>query len=236
MIWRGLSFDTSNAEVYQPKPATLFCAEHAIALVKPGERVLEVGTGSGAIAIAIAKFVARSRVTASDINPEAVAATLHNARLNKVKIKVVAGNLYRPFKPSSFDVIIVHPPAVPYPSGRTWGMTKGMSVATNGGPDGSIVVTRSISEAVTYLKPKGRLILLLPHWSNAKKAYEELLGSYSSMRKIAEKKVRFFPTTEGRPTKQLLMHVRKLANEGVIELWEENGLLYSKVSIIEAIK
>ncbi len=68
MIWRGLKFDVSNQEVYAPKPATLLLAEAASKIVKPKDNFLEVGTGSGAIAIAIAKFVKGAKITASDIS------------------------------------------------------------------------------------------------------------------------------------------------------------------------
>ena len=190
-FWKGLRFDVSSPDVYQPKPASLFLAEIVTRLVQPGERVLEVGTGSGVIAIAIAKFVKSTRVTASDINPKAIETTRINATLNKVRIKTMIGDLYHPFKRNSFDVIVVHPPAVPYLPGRTWGFSKGMTVATNGGHDGSRLVVKSISEAVPYLKPNGRLLIGLPHWSDTGKAYEELLSCYASVSKIAEKDLIF---------------------------------------------
>ena len=111
-----------------------------------------------------------------------------------------------------------------------------MTIATNGGYDGSKLVVESISRAVKYLKPRGKLLLLLPHWSNSKKAYETLLKNYSTVRKISEKKVQFFPAIEGKPTKELIAHVRDLAKSGVIELSLQNKKLYSRVSVLEASK
>lgn len=236
MIWHGLKFDVSNPEVYPPKPATLLFAEAVSKIVKPKENFLEVGTGSGAVAIAVAKFVKGSKVTASDINKEAIKVSELNAKLNKVKIKTIVGDLFKPFKESSFDVIATHPPAVPYPFQKTWGLTKGMTIATNGGDDGSKLIVESICQAVKYLKPKGKLLLLLPHWSNTKKAYEMLLESYSTVRKISEKKVQFFPMVEGKPTKELITYVSNLAKNGVIELSLQDKKWYSRVSVIEAVK
>src|SRR3989344_3104528 len=181
LLWKGLKFDVSNPEVYPPKPATLLLAEAASKIVRPGDTFLEVGTGSGAVAIAVAKFVRNAKVTASDINATAIQVTRLNARLNNVKIQTSVGNLFQPFQTRSFDVIVVHPPAVPYPPHTTWGLTRGMTVATNGGPDGSRLVVQSIVQAVRYLKPGGKLLLLLPYWSDTHKAYKALLNNYASV-------------------------------------------------------
>lgn len=236
MIWRGLAFDTNNPEVYPPKPATLLLADTASKVVKSRDNFLEVGTGSGAVAIAVAKFVKGSKVVASDISKKAIKVTHANAQLNKVKIKTVVGNLFKPFKAGSFNVIAIHPPAVPYLAHATWGFTRGMAVATNGGPDGSQTLVKSISQAERYLKPGGKLLLLLPHWSNTKKAYEALLANYSSVTRLSQKRVKFFPAVEGKPTKKLLQYVKTLSKNGIIELWEDKNSLYSRVSVIQAIK
>ncbi len=236
MIWHHIKFDTSNPEVYPPKPATLLLAEVASKVVKPKDNFLEIGTGSGAVAIVVAKLVKGVKVTASDINKEAIKVTKHNAKLNKVKIKAVVGNLFKPFKKNSFDIIAVHPPAVPYPIGKTWGLTKGMTIATNGGRDGSKIVVQTIFQAVKYLKPKGKLLLLLPHWSNTKKAYEALFDNYSLVSRSSQKKVQFFPTTEGKPTKELIQHIKALSRNGIIELSYKNKKWYSRVSVIQAVK
>ena len=236
MIWHNIKFDISNPEVYPPKPATLLLADMASKVVKPKANFLEIGTGSGAVAIIVAKLVKGAKVTASDINKEAIKVTKYNAKLNKVKIKTIVGNLFKPFKKNSFDVIAVHPPAVPYPAHKTWGLTKGMTIATNGGYDGSKLVVQTISQAVKYLKPKGKLLLLLPHWSNTKKAYEALFNNYSSVSKLSQKKVQFFPTTEGKPTKELINHIKFLSTSGTIELSYANKRWYSRVSVIQAVK
>lgn len=233
-IWKKLKFDINNSSVYPPKPATLLLAEIAIQKLKPKDKVLEVGTGSGAIAIAIAKFVNGTNVTATDINPEAIKVAKSNAKINRVQIKTVLGDFYKPFKDQQFDIIVVHPPAVPYPLKKTWGLTKGMTIATNGGPDGSELIVRSIIEAKRCLKSKGKLLLLLPHWCNTKKAYEALLDNYSGISKLAEKQVQFFPATEGNPTKAVLNYTLALAQKGVIELCFKNKKLYSRVSVIQA--
>ena len=178
MMWRGLKFNIDNPEVYPPKPATLLLAEAALKVAKPGGNFLEIGTGAGAVAIAVARFVRVARVTASDINVVAIKVASLNAKLNRVKIRTVVGDLFEPFARDRFDVIAIHPPAVPYPIDKSWGLTRGMTIATDGGYDGSNLMVLSLSQAVRHLKPGGRLLLLLPQWSNTRKAYDVLSNHY----------------------------------------------------------
>ena len=66
--WNGLEFETEDAEVYSPKPASLFFAETATKLVHQGQHLLDMCTGSGVVGIAVGKFVPDSSVVLSDIN------------------------------------------------------------------------------------------------------------------------------------------------------------------------
>ena len=63
--WNELKFDVSNQNVYPPKPASLLLADAAIKIIKPEEKVLDMCTGCGIVAIAIAKFVRNAKVFAS---------------------------------------------------------------------------------------------------------------------------------------------------------------------------
>lgn len=232
--WKGLTFDIGNSEIYPPKPASLLLAEIAIKVVRPGDKVLDACTGSGVVAIAIAKFVPQTDVFASDLNPEAIVTTKRNAEQNGVAITTVVGDMYESFPDGEFDVITVHPPAVPYPPKKDWGMTDGMKVATNGGDDGSVLVSRSIVEAKRCLKKNGKLLLLLPHWSNVHKAQSLLRENYANVVELGNRKVDFFPVTEGTPTEKVVQYARQLAEQGVIELKFENGKPTSTVSVIQA--
>ena len=233
--WNGLEFETDDAEVYSPKPASLFFAEEVIKLIHPGEQVLDMCTGSGVVGIAVAKFVENSSVILSDINDAALASAKRNAAKNGVAASVVPSNLYSEFADQQLEVITVHPPAVPYPDGGDWGLSAGMRVATNGGDDGSTLVVRSIAEAHRPLKNGGRLLLLLPHWSNVKRAWQELESHYSKVTEISRKQVEFFPARDGKPDENLLRHVRKLAEAGIIEMTFESAIPLSWVSVVEAI-
>ncbi len=232
--WRDLQFETDDDDVYAPKPASLLLAEEAIKVIPKGAIALDACTGSGVVGIAIAKYVPGTSVTVSDVNEAALASARRNARRNTVDVAVVSASLYSGFPQESFDVITVHPPAVPYPEGDDWGLSAGMRVATNGGDDGSTLVLRSIAEAKPHLRRDGRLLLLLPHWSNVPAARETLAKHYPKVRELARKQVEFFPAKEGRSTHHLLSHVKGLAARGIIEMTFEGDVPLSTVSVIEA--
>ncbi len=234
ILWRDLRFESSDAEVYAPKPASLLLAEQAISRIQPGERVLDACTGSGVVGIAVARHVPGTAVTVADLAEPALSAARQHAADNGVALSVVRSDLYATFVPASFDVVTVHPPAVPYPADADWGLTQGMRIATNGGDDGSELVVRSIVEARPLLRPGGRLLLLLPHWSHLGKARAALAATYGTVQELARLAVEFFPVREGRPDAHLLAHVQRLAAEGSIEMSFEGTVPLSAVSVVEA--
>ena len=73
----------------------------------PLGRVLDLGTGSGILAVAAARLGARG-VTAVDLDPEAVAAARHHARLNAVELPLVRANLAAALMPESFDLVLAN--------------------------------------------------------------------------------------------------------------------------------
>jgi SAM-dependent methyltransferase len=93
------------AGVFMPSPNGLFYAR-SIKIAR-GERVIDIGTGSGVLAIAAAKCGAE--VEATDIDPRAVAASQHNATLNGVTIDCRICPLFADFK-GAFDVILANLP------------------------------------------------------------------------------------------------------------------------------
>jgi release factor glutamine methyltransferase len=78
---------------------------------KKGDTVLEIGCGSGAIAITMAKEV-RAKVTAVDINPLACELTKENASHNGVKVDVLCGDMFGPVKKKKYHMIISNPPYI----------------------------------------------------------------------------------------------------------------------------
>jgi release factor glutamine methyltransferase len=88
-----------------------YFAEQILAgLVRPGQTVLDLGTGSGICAIAAART--SGRVVAVDINPEAVRCARVNVLLNRVeaRVEVHQGDLFVPVGDEQFDVVLFNPP------------------------------------------------------------------------------------------------------------------------------
>ncbi|MFD8521300.1 HemK2/MTQ2 family protein methyltransferase [Streptomyces capillispiralis] len=124
--------------------------------VPPGAEILDVGTGSGALAVAAARQGAR--VTAVDVSRRAVCAARLNALRAGVTVQVRRGNLFAPVRGRSFDLILANPPYVPAPGAH--GLPRGPARAWDAGGDGRLVLDRICREAPALLRPGGVLLLV----------------------------------------------------------------------------
>jgi release factor glutamine methyltransferase len=125
-----------------------------------GGTVLDVCTGSGALAIAAALAGARS-ITAVDLSARAVLTTRLNARLNGVRVQALRGDLLDAVPGRRFDVIVSNPPYLPSEEERIPG--RGAARHTEAGSSGRIVLDRLIDAAPAHLVPGG--LLLVTHSS-----------------------------------------------------------------------
>ncbi|MFI2367849.1 HemK2/MTQ2 family protein methyltransferase [Streptomyces sp. NPDC018833] len=124
--------------------------------LRPGAEVLDVGTGSGALALAAARRGAR--VTAVDTSWRAVLTTRVNAALAGHGVEVLHGDLLAPAVGRRFDLIVGNPPYVPAPQARP--PRRGPAVAWDAGPDGRAVLDRICDGAAALLRPRGVLLLV----------------------------------------------------------------------------
>jgi release factor glutamine methyltransferase len=123
----------------------------------PGATVLDLCTGSGALAIAAARRGARE-VMAVDVSRRAVLTTRLNARLNGVRVRAVRGDLFAAVGEARFDAIVSNPPYVPGASDAL--PSAGLSRAWEGGTDGRAVLDRICVEAFAHLRPGGFVLLV----------------------------------------------------------------------------
>jgi release factor glutamine methyltransferase len=136
-------------QVYQPEADTYLLLDAARKEVKPGDRILEVGTGSGLISRELTKV---SGVVATDINPHAVLCA------RKAGIDVVRTDLFAGIR-GSFDLILFNPPYLPtQPEER---MDDWLEYALDGGESGRAVVERFARNIGDVLAPGGRILLLI---------------------------------------------------------------------------
>ena len=146
-----LEIDVSP-DVYNPSDDSYLLLK--VVELSPDGSLLEVGTGTGLVAVHAAKLGAK--VTAVDINPHAVDCAKRNAARNNVRLEVVHGDLFDKI-PGSFDVIAFNPPYLPgEPTSTTW-----IEKAWSGGDEGSEVAVRFLRDAWRHLNPGGRIYIIL---------------------------------------------------------------------------
>jgi release factor glutamine methyltransferase len=148
-------------DVLIPRPETEHLVEAAIARIQPSDLVLDVGTGSGAIAITLA-LETRARVFATDIS----AAALNVARAQQFSAGVhyLLSNLVDTFRDHSVDVLVSNPPYVPKtdePGLQREVRDYEPHVALFAGPTGLEIYERLIADAARVLRPHGWLLLEL---------------------------------------------------------------------------
>ena len=157
----GLEFEVS-LDVLIPRHDTEALVAEALARRPKARSVLDIGTGSGCIAVALASHMQGAAVTAIDISQAALAVAQRNAGRNGVAIEFLAGSLLEPVAGRSFDLIVSNPPYIPTadidalePEVRDFD-PRG---ALDGGPDGLGVYRALIPAAPGHLNPDGWLLV-----------------------------------------------------------------------------
>ena len=176
-----------DSRVLIPRPETELLVEQSLLILsqtpfKKTPSVLEIGTGSGAIAIALAKEVKNIFLVATDISRDALGLAKENARSAGVQrqIEFVNGDLFGPLRPSKergpFDLILSNPPYIIRP--EIGALAKEVRdyepiIALDGGEDGLEFYRRLISQAPFYLR-EGRWLLLEVGQGQGEKVAEQI--------------------------------------------------------------
>jgi release factor glutamine methyltransferase len=144
--------------VYQPREDSFLMIKALN--IKKGEKILEIGTGSGIIAIHCAK--AGADVTATDINPHAVNSAKFNAEMNKIKLKVLNSDLFSNVK-GKFDKIIFNPPYLPSDKKDRF-----YDISYSGGKSGIEITNKFLRQAPKFLKKGGEIYFILSSLATGK--------------------------------------------------------------------
>ena len=175
-----------NRDVLIPRPASETVVDECLKVLRelPEPVVLDVGTGSGNLAIAIARQHKTARVTAIDVSPAALDVAERNAARHGVRERIhfLAGDLFAPLAVEDrFDLIVSNPPYIPHCD--IAGLEAGVReyephVALDGGLDGFAVFDRLIAGAPRHLKEDGWLIVEIgsPQEVPARQRIEEIGG------------------------------------------------------------
>lgn len=158
----GREFQVSPA-VLIPRPETELVVQVALELpLSPTARVLDVGTGSGCIAISLAAERPKWRVSAVDVSPRALVLASTNAGRHGVEIDFHRGDLTGAFEPP-WDLVVANLPYIPTADleGLSLEVQHDPATALDGGPDGLDLVRRLVEDLPRMLRPCGGAILEL---------------------------------------------------------------------------
>lgn len=168
------SLDISvNESVLIPRPETEILVEETLSLVRDlGENnpsILEIGTGSGAVALALIKELPDANITATDISQDALEVAEGNFLSHGVsdRISLLKGSIYEPITPKNaeFDLIVSNPPYIPMEQMKTLPVevkrepSIALNGSVNGGEDGLDIIRGIVIDAPDYLKSGGYLTL-----------------------------------------------------------------------------
>ncbi len=152
----GLDFQVTP-DVLIPREETELLVD--IAVEKPVQRILDLGTGSGCLAIAVAKQLPQARVTAVDASAAALAVAQANAARHAVSVRFLLGDWFAPVEGERFDLILANPPYVaeadPHLSQGDVRFEPRSALAA--GSEGLDDIRRIVAGAGAHLVPGGRL-------------------------------------------------------------------------------
>lgn len=162
----SLEFTVSPA-VLIPRPESEFVVMECLRLAKelPAPRILDIGTGSGNLAVTVAKHLPAAALISVDLSPDALAVAAANAARHGVqdRVRFVPGDLFAPAAAEPpFDFILSNPPYIAHEEMDQ--LPIGVRqyephLALDGGPGGYAVLDRIVADAGAHLKPGGYLIL-----------------------------------------------------------------------------
>ena len=191
----GLPFRVTP-EVLIPRPETEHLVEKVIELAARFQqpRIVDVGTGSGAIAVALAHECFFAVMTAIDISSRALAIAEENAKRSGASIRFLEGDLLAPVAGECFEIVVSNPPYVPSGDRATLSVEVREyepALALFAGDDGLDVYRRLIPAAFVVLTPGGYVALEIGYGQS--KAITELLT------RAGFEQIEFIPDLQGIP-------------------------------------
>jgi release factor glutamine methyltransferase len=191
----GLPF-LVTPDVLIPRPETEHLVEMVIELAARFEqpRIVDVGTGSGAIAVALAHKLPQSRIAATEISSQALVVAEENAKRNGAFVRFLQGDLLAPLDDERFEIVVSNPPYVPNGDRATLSVEVREyepAVALFAGDDGLDVYRRLIPAVFGALISGGYLALEIGYGQSM--AITELLAN------AGFEQIEFMPDLQGIP-------------------------------------
>ncbi len=172
----GLQLQIDN-RVLDPRPETETLVEWALTCVAETSKphIADLGTGNGAIALAIKHSLPDALVTAVDASTDAIAVATANAQSLGLEIATYVGNWCAPLTDQSFDLIVSNPPYVAEGDAHMAQLPHEPISALVAGKDGLNDLRQIVAQATEHLKPGAWL--LLEHGFDQAQAVQALLGN-----------------------------------------------------------
>ncbi|MFC9257855.1 methyltransferase [Amycolatopsis thailandensis] len=179
--------------VYRPQDDTWMLANALRDSGMPrGARVLDLCTGTGALAVTAARHGAAS-VIAADISRLALATVWANARLRGLPIRPLRGSAAAATRTGPFDVVLANPPYVPCPVPAS-----GAARAWDAGPDGRVVLDEICALAASLVAPGGYLLMVHSAVAGPEKSLAQLREAGTTPAVVAARSLPFGPVMRAR--------------------------------------
>ena len=162
-----------DENVLIPRADTETLVEEVMKLAKDNMEILDLCTGSGAIAVSLAKYT-KANVYASDISKKAIYIAEKNSKENNTRVNFILSNMFNNID-KKFDIIVSNPPYIETNTINTLdeAVKKEPVIALDGGADGLEYYRIIAAEAKNYLKPNGYVCLEIGY--NQKTSVSEIL-------------------------------------------------------------
>lgn len=184
----GLDF-LVNENVLIPQPDTEILAEEVLNIAKTIEKpaILDLCTGSGAIAVALKKYINKTKIVASDISQKALEVAKINAKNNNIKIEFIESDLFNNIE-KKFNIIASNPPYIKTDviNNLSLEVQNEPHIALDGGQDGLKFYKYIINNAYKYLENDGYLALEIGY--DQKKDVIEIIENSQRYKEIYSKK------------------------------------------------
>lgn len=213
--------------VFPPSETTLTLAEAISGL--QAESALDIGTGSGLLAIVLAKSGC-GRVWAIDKNPKAVEYAKRNAEANHVGMNVhcEVKDILSWKTNLKFDLIVSNPPFMPMPAGVKF-ISNEIKLAINGGLDGTKMLMAFGDRVASLLSVDGRFIFGLPQFVNHCKVVDHLSHVYSICT-LKQMQIRYWLAEYD---DKFVKHINNLVKKGCVDIIKKGKYLKTTLSILE---
>lgn len=164
-----------NEHIFPPSSQGLFFCKNM--KINAGESVIDVGTGSGILAIFAAKL--GGKICATDIDNDAIETAKHNAARNNVSIDFQQGEYFADFK-KKFDVIIANLPQEIVHEKYRKAIGEQLTRSFDGGPNGNKQVLEFLDIAKKYMHDKSRIYIIVYTVTDYTKTIKKIISDYKA--------------------------------------------------------